>query len=642
MFRQPWAFGCRAVLLASLAVCALATARLGVQYPGFFVLAVVAVVCRKRRRLQPSHAHGSARFVRLSELIRRNMLSDTDGIIIGRAGFAERPTRWEALRALLSPRVSSEFACGLFASAFYGSRWLDDRIIRVKDGVHINTVAPSGRGKNASAAGVNLRSYPGSTVVFDPSGELFEGTAAHRAAAFGHRILRIDPDEVCGPGGDKYNVLSPLLCTDKDLLERCNSVGDQAIYRVGTEPDPHWNESACNMVATFSFMICLLEANPKDRNLQTLRDILSSQEKFERAIWVLKQHDHGSLLRRLGDTASWLKDRELASVMSTVQRHTKWMDSPLLAACMGQSTFHPEVLRTQPTTLYIIISHDKLAVWQSYLRLLIGSLLSVLTRHGTKAKRTVLFMLDESAMLGSMRVLEEAVTQYRKYFIKLWFFWQSLDQMKVCFGDRANIILGNMDTQQYFGINDYETAEAISKRIGDTTTVTKSWSRSISRSRPTGQVGPHQQPGSISESATENTSELRRRLRTPEEIMGMEPTQSLVFHMHLPVIPATLIRFFEDKEFTNGRTGRQQGVNLAVAVAMALTCVVAIFLASLVSGLPLPGTPRLSSSPPAFQASPRQTVGQYRHRQPLPSQRPSQRRKARRWPDDYGELIRIK
>ena len=81
----------------------------------------------------------------------------------------------------------------------------------------------------------------------------------------------------------------------------------------------------------------------------------------------------------------------------------------------------------------------------------------------------MLFLVDEWPHIGKMQALEDAVTLMRGMGIRLWLFFQSLEQLKKCFGDNAGTVLDNLATQQYFAITSYETAEAMSKRIGDGT-----------------------------------------------------------------------------------------------------------------------------------------------------------------------------
>lgn len=181
----------------------------------------------------------------------------------------------------------------------------------------------------------------------------------------------------------------------------------------------------------------------------------------------------------------------------------------------------------------------------------------------------VLFIIDEAAHLGRIQALEDAVTLLRGMGVRLFFFFQSLQQLQVCYGDNAAAVLDNLDTQIYFGTNAYETAEAISKRIGDMTVAVQSRSDSTSTSHPTGGGNP-QQGGSRSASHTLNSNEIARRVLRPEEILTLPEEVALVFHRNLHVIPARLLRYYDAPEFQKGRAGRQKGPGLAAAVASLL------------------------------------------------------------------------
>src|SRR5207248_4934970 len=122
-------------------------------------------------------------------------------------------------------------------------------------------------------------------------------------------------------------------------------------------------------------------------------------------------------------------------------------------------------------TVYIVIPPDKLVVWAGLMRLWLGSLLRIITRGVPTEKNPVLFMVDECAHIGQMQALEDAVTLMRGMGIRMWLFFQSIEQLKKCFGDNAGTVLDNLATQQYMSITSYETAEAMSKRIGDETVV---------------------------------------------------------------------------------------------------------------------------------------------------------------------------
>ena len=179
-------------------------------------------------------------------------------------------------------------------------------------------------------------------------------------------------------------------------------------------------------------------------------------------------------------------------------------------------------------TVYLTVPGDKLAVWAALQRMWLGTLLRLCTRGVPSEKNPVLFLVDEAAHIGQMHALEDAVTLLRGSGIRIWLFLQSLEQLKKCFGDNAATILDNMGTQQYFGITSYDTAEILSKRMGETTLVIRTDSGNEGNSTPVG--GDGKAGGSRSSGSGFNISEIARRLLRPEEILALPPTTALVFH----------------------------------------------------------------------------------------------------------------
>ena len=153
-------------------------------------------------------------------------------------------------------------------------------------------------------------------------------------------------------------------------------------------------------------------------------------------------------------------------------------------------------------TVYLITPPDKMVVWAGLQRLWLGCLLRIITRGVPTEKNPVLFLVDECAHIGQMQALEDAVTLMRGMGIRLWLFFQSIEQLKKCFGDNAGTVLDNLATQQYFSITSYETAEAMSKRIGDETIVIRTEGDNRGTSTPIG--GDGKNPGSRNSGSNTN------------------------------------------------------------------------------------------------------------------------------------------
>ena len=257
-------------------------------------------------------------------------------------------------------------------------------------------------------------------------------------------------------------------------------------------------------------------------------------------------------------------------------------------------------------TLYLILPPERLVSLAPLMRMWVATVLRVLTRGLPSEHNPVLFLLDEAGHLGHIQTLEDAVTMLRGYGIRVWFFFQSLGQLRKAFGERADVFLDNIDTQHYFGINAYESAEAISKRSSLT------------------------------------YSETGRRLYKPEEVIGLPEDIALVFHRNLPVVPVQLLRYYDAPEFKRGRTGAARGVGIAAIRGMILSFAFGALVAIVALFLPVPVrvSPRGAQSfPPAPQPlllSPESRVRFPRRMNIVPDGYPSPGLRRNAWPSADG------
>jgi type IV secretion system protein VirD4 len=538
------ALACRLILIAA---CGVPAYGLAVTILCFPVIGWVLLGYVFHRQPLASVAYGSARTASAAEAERAGLFSDR-GPILGRF-LADRPSLTQAVRALLSPSIRSDWPCRIFLAAVFGRGWLNSRLIRPAKFVHLASFSPTGGGKGVGVMIPNLLSYPGNCVVNDPSGGLFKETAEHRRRQFGHRVIRLDPFEVCGPGGDTLNPLSFIDPEAKDFVDQVADLADQIVIRQHDEKDPHWNESAIKNVKAFGSFVCGAEKRPEKRHLGTVRALTSSRGKYAQAVEVMQQMGDAcnGVIARLGGDLTWHEGEELSSVMSTLGRHLGFLDSPVIARNVATSSFDPKILRTGKATIYLILPHESLSTMSRWLRLQIGTIMRRSTR-GFGEQNPVLWLLDEMAHIGHMQVIEDAASLLRAKGVRLWFVFQSLRQLKECFGEKAGTVLDNIGSQQYFSINSMETARELSERIGDTTIAITSENDTTGDSHSTGS-NAHQQGGNRSRSRSITHSEIARRLLKPEEVLTLPDDLTLIFHKNLPVIPARLVKYYNAPEF---------------------------------------------------------------------------------------------
>jgi type IV secretion system protein VirD4 len=144
-----------------------------------------------------------------------------------------------------------------------------------------------------------------------------------------------------------------------------------------------------------------------------------------------------------------------------------------------------------------------------------------------------------------MDAIDDAVDKYRGYGVRLQFYFQSLAQLRKCFPDGQDQNLLSNCSQVYFAVNDRDTAQYVSDRLGDETIVVGSGgiSRGTTRQRsPMGQT-------SVSTSFTrnDNWAPQARRLLKPEEVVALPGRLAITFTPGAPPVLTRLIRYYEEK-----------------------------------------------------------------------------------------------
>ena len=124
-------------------------------------------------------------------------------------------------------------------------------------------------------------------------------------------------------------------------------------------------------------------------------------------------------------------------------------------------------------TIYLCLPAGRMGTCNRWLRLFINLALEAMEREDYKPDPPVLFCLDEFAILGHMKQIEDAAGQIAGFGVKLWPILQDLSQLKTLYTERWETFMGNSGVLQFFGNNDVTTLEYIQKRLGKTPVKTR-------------------------------------------------------------------------------------------------------------------------------------------------------------------------
>lgn len=384
---------------------------------------------------------------------------------------------------------------------------------------HLMTVAASGAGKGVCSVIPNLLTWQGSVICNDPKGENAAITARHRRE-MGQEVHVLNPWGLhSGPPWDlpcsAFNPLDWLDINSDDVGDDAAMMANALVLRdKGTSGvEGHFSDEAESLLTGLILYVAFMET-PERRNLLTVRELitLAPEDWSELLKKMSKLPQADGLIARAANRFLSKSDREGPAVLSTAQRHTNFLDSNRMRLVLGTSDFDLADLKRKPMTIYLCLPFEHVSgQFARWLRLMITLSLTALSRtkaptrpNGTNTD--VLFLLDEFAALGHMRMAERGIAEGRGYGVKMWPILQNLSQLKDTYGDRWETFVSNSRIVQFFGTNDLFTAKYASDLLGKTTV----WSSGSSGDR-------------------ENISETGRPLMTPDEIMHMGPDEELLF-----------------------------------------------------------------------------------------------------------------
>ncbi len=359
----------------------------------------------------------------------------------------------------------------------------------------------------------------------------------------GHKVVLLDPFRITTQEPDSFN---PLQFIDKEsttALDDCRDLAEALVVRTGQEKEPHWNDSAEVWIAAMTAVVACF-AEDGDKSLQAVRALLTNPQKMAAAIKLMCESDAWEgMLSRLGHQLTHFKDKELASTLTTTNRFLRFLDTLAISESTKQSSFNPADLLTGKLTVYLVLPPEHMRAQSPLLWLWIGSMLRAVVKGGLQETTKVHFVLDEAASLGHMDALDDAVDKFRGYGIRLQLYFQSLGQLKRCFPEGQDQTLLSNVTQVFFGVNDPQTAEYVSNRLGEETIIVESGGTGSSTSWQASQQGSGS--SSYSTSTSNNWQQFGRKLLKPEEVAALPERVAITFTPGVPPIWTWLVRYYE-------------------------------------------------------------------------------------------------
>lgn len=350
---------------------------------------------------------------------------------------------------------------------------------------HVIVLAPPRTGKGVGFVQVNLAGYQGSMVVTDPKGENAAVSYRHRRDALGQNVVVLDPtNKLLSYGGNECiptHTFNPLAAFDHanyaEVADDIALIADALLVPKEGEREAHWRDGARSfLTGLLTYLVFFIPGD--DRNLITLSRLASGLEgSLDEIFLALVHNDHPDPVMRdvIARTGGWydkINLKERASFVSVALRSLSWLNSPVWHAHLRGSDFHPYELKQGKTTVFIVCPFEKLEQYSPWLRLVLSCcVIATLRAPNVAGAVPTLFMLDEyAAAIGRLAMVEQSMAYIEGVGGRYALIFQTLSQMQKLWPEpEYHGIFASAGAHVFFNVNDQNTAEYVSRYIGNHT-----------------------------------------------------------------------------------------------------------------------------------------------------------------------------
>lgn len=399
---------------------------------------------------------------------------------------------------------------------------------------HALLFAPTGSGKGVGFVIPNLLFWDDSVFVHDIKLENYEITSGFRSEKLKQKVYLWNP---ASPEGMShcYNPLDWISEKPGQIVDDVQKIGNLLIPK-----QDFWENEARSLfvgvtlylaavpekVTSFGEIVRTLRSDDVVYNLAVVLDTIGKQ------IHPVAYMNIAAFLQKA--------DKERSGVVSTLNSRLELWANPLIDTATASSDFDISTFKRVPTTVYVGLTPDNLKRLEPLMQVFYQQAANLLTRRmpTDEDKYGVMFMMDEFPTLGKMEIFKTGIAYFRGYKVRLFLIIQDTEQLKDIYEAAGmNSFLSNSTYRITFAANNYETAELISKLVGNKT------AEQISANRPRYlDLNPA--------SRTLHVSETQRALLLPQEVINLHRDQQILLIESSPPIKSKKIKYYQDSTFT--------------------------------------------------------------------------------------------
>lgn len=399
--------------------------------------------------------------------------------------------------------------------------------------------------------------------ITDPKGEIFS-TTSQMFQDEGYKVLTLD---FRNPSlSNHLNILEPIIkeyeefTNNEKLVKLSDNENDKMKYQNNaiehlaecnqlinsvstmimadnTAKEAFWNNSASDLLYG---LIALFLEDYADGKIKREQITLSSIKKFQNSSMANKNLK--VLIRYVERKPYGLKSKDklipiittsentYKSITSIFNERMTLFDDINVENITSTSDFDFDILGKTPTVLYCCVP-DETKIYYSLISIIVSLIYKrlVLLCNNETSKRLpceLVFLLDEFANTPPLSDIETMVSVARSRGMNFQFFLQSFAQLDNLYGKEVSQIIQDNCGLAYLKTNTQETAEAISKRLGNKTIETNSLNYSMNFFNSSGSKG---------------TNLIARNLMTADEVKQLHYKTIIFPTIGYPILRNTVV-----------------------------------------------------------------------------------------------------
>jgi len=300
--------------------------------------------------------------------------------------------------------------------------------------------------------------------------ELIEVKGASKLTLADRRLFNVLLRHAFGPDLASEGRRFEIDPASPHAFRQINAIADGLVMRHSVEAG-HWDGGTLEVLAGFIAHVLSAE-NIQSRSLSTMRELLTEadSEKFTATVGAMSLNLSCGRLPITGAGKLTKTGSEAGHFLSGAVSNSKWLDDPFMSACLSESSFRLSDLKREKMTVYLVLPMDALGDYGRFLRLFVRMALYHMQQKlpdGALKGQPCMFILDEFFSLGRIDEIAKSAGGLPGFGLHLWPFLQDYNQLLELYGRAgAGTFFANSDATYFFGVNDQDTAEIVSKGAG--------------------------------------------------------------------------------------------------------------------------------------------------------------------------------